>query len=112
MPVPSATEVESITPPEDGKSIFTIKHKDSVAPVRAHVECFTEPKKLAMKDYRYRAMANEFDFGYAVTCHKFQGSQAESVLVYDDSFMWDEQMHRRWSYTSVTRAVDRVIYAR
>lgn len=44
-----------------------------------------------------------FDYGYALTCHKSQGSQWDSVLVFDESrcFRGNE---RRWLYTAVTRA--------
>jgi exodeoxyribonuclease-5 len=46
-----------------------------------------------------------FDFGYALTVHKAQGSQAKRVLLFEermkqlDDFKW-----RRWLYTAVTRA--------
>lgn len=50
--------------------------------------------------------ALEFDYGYAVTCHKAQGSQWDSVLIYDES--WIARNHRRrWLYTAVTRAASR-----
>ncbi len=46
-----------------------------------------------------------FDYGYAVTCHRAQGSQAEKVLVIEEG--WPDagtEMRRRWLYTAVTRA--------
>jgi exodeoxyribonuclease-5 len=46
--------------------------------------------------------ANKFEFGYAVTCHKAQGSQWDKVLVFDD-WSWSED-HARWLYTGITRA--------
>lgn len=105
-------EVEEVEPPEADSAFFTIKVRDNPRRLHSHVLAFTDPKKLELKDYRYRAMANEFTFGYAITCHKAQGSQWDSVLVYDDSFQWDEPLHRKWSYTAITRAAERVIYAR
>jgi exodeoxyribonuclease-5 len=49
-----------------------------------------------------------FAFGYAITCHKAQGSQWGSVLIIDESAVFRE--HRwRWLYTAITRAVDRVV---
>lgn len=48
-----------------------------------------------------------FAFGYAITCHKAQGSQWGSVAIKDESFYFRE--HRRhWLYTAITRAADRV----
>lgn len=46
-----------------------------------------------------------FDFGYAITVHKAQGSQAERVIVFEERFakMSDEDW-RRWLYTAVTRS--------
>jgi exodeoxyribonuclease-5 len=46
-----------------------------------------------------------WDFGYALTVHKAQGSQAERVLVFEERFgrSTDEDW-RRWLYTAVTRA--------
>ncbi|MCA9378985.1 AAA family ATPase [Candidatus Dojkabacteria bacterium] len=46
-----------------------------------------------------------FDFGYALTVHKAQGSQAERVVVFEERFsrMTDDEW-QRWLYTAVTRA--------
>ena len=46
-----------------------------------------------------------FDFGYALTVHKAQGSQAKRVILFEERFskMNDEEW-RRWLYTGVTRA--------
>jgi exodeoxyribonuclease-5 len=46
-----------------------------------------------------------WDFGYAVTVHKAQGSQAERVLLFEERFARSsEEDWRRWLYTAVTRA--------
>jgi hypothetical protein len=46
-----------------------------------------------------------WDFGYALTVHKAQGSQAERVLVFEERFARSsEEDQRRWLYTAVTRA--------
>lgn len=57
--------------------------------------------------YWERRQAEEFDFGYALTTHKAQGSQWGSVLVFDESGCF-RQDRRRWLYTAITRAADRV----
>lgn len=46
-----------------------------------------------------------FDFGYALTVHKAQGSQAKRVILFEERFprMTDDDW-RRWLYTAVTRA--------
>jgi exodeoxyribonuclease-5 len=45
----------------------------------------------------------EFDRGYAITCHKAQGSQYESIIVKDESSAF-RQYSRQWLYTAITRA--------
>jgi exodeoxyribonuclease-5 len=53
-----------------------------------------------------------FDWGYALTCHKAQGSQFSDVVVcaYDAFGTTDER--RRWLYTAVTRAAERLVVVR
>lgn len=55
--------------------------------------------------------SDQFDFGYALTCHKSQGSQWENVIVFDESSVF-AQHRRKWLYTAVTRASDRVTVVR
>jgi len=52
-----------------------------------------------------------FDFGYAMTCHKSQGSQAPKVAVFMEWALskMEEADRRRWVYTAATRAVDSVL---
>ncbi len=55
---------------------------------------------------RYRTKDGDlFDFGYALTVHKAQGSQAKRVILFEERFtkMTDEEW-RRWLYTGITRA--------
>ena len=50
----------------------------------------------------------EFSYGYAITCHKSQGSEFDKVLIYDEPF-GDEEQRRRWRYTAVTRATKQLV---
>ena len=52
-----------------------------------------------------RRRANEFDYGYALTVHKSQGSQWDHVFLLDE---WEGRDREKWLYTAVTRAVERV----
>lgn len=46
-----------------------------------------------------------FDYGYAITVHKAQGSQWDTVTLYDDGFgKMDATLRRQWLYTGITRA--------
>lgn len=54
-----------------------------------------------------RKRFDEFNFGYALTVHKSQGSQWDNVYLFDESNVFRE--HRdRWLYTGVTRAAERI----
>lgn len=51
----------------------------------------------------------EFNYGYAITCHRAQGSQWDKVLVIEENFPMDEEEHRRWLYTAVTRPSEKLV---
>lgn len=50
---------------------------------------------------------NLFDYGYAMTCHKAQGSQADRVMVINEKLPQTD--HRRWLYTAITRAAKELV---
>lgn len=51
----------------------------------------------------------EFDYGYAITTWKAQGSQWGKVLIYEENFPFDPQDKIKFLYTAITRAQDKVI---
>lgn len=63
-----------------------------------------------------RSKAEEFDFGYAITCHKAQGSQWKTVYIANESYVFagrngKPDYSRNWLYTALTRAEERVVVA-
>jgi exodeoxyribonuclease-5 len=48
---------------------------------------------------------DDFDFGYALTVHKAQGSQWDNVVLFDESYAFRD-MRSRWLYTAITRAAN------
>lgn len=58
-------------------------------------------------DRQERRGTQEFDYGYALTVHKAQGSQWGRVIAYDESGIFRDDA-RRWLYTAITRAADRL----
>jgi exodeoxyribonuclease V len=58
-----------------------------------------------------RRESDEFDFGYALTVHKAQGSQWDAVFLFDESYAFGENRNR-WLYTGLTRAAKKVTVAR
>lgn len=57
-------------------------------------------------------LANErgelWDFGYALTCHKAQGSEADEVVVLAETMRGTPEEKRQWLYTAVTRSISRL----
>ena len=53
---------------------------------------------------------HEFDYGYAITCHKSQGSEFNKVIVLEE-FLKSEtrEDHVKWLYTAATRAAQKLI---
>lgn len=67
---------------------------------------FNNPESLNFTDRRILTLDTDlFDFGYAITVHKSQGSQAKRVLFIEEKFSkMDPENRRRWIYTAITRA--------
>lgn len=54
-----------------------------------------------------------FDYAYAITCHKAQGSEWDNVVVIDDRMQaQDRNFRKRWLYTAVTRAKNKLTLVR
>ena len=53
---------------------------------------------------------HEFDYGYAITVHKAQGSEWDKVIVFEE-YMKDQTREdfKRWLYTAATRASKKLI---
>ncbi len=75
------------------------------------VDQFGREGAINFSDQRFRSVKGDlFDFGYALTVHKAQGSQAKKVLLFEERFskMTDDEW-RRWLYTAVTRAEEELV---
>lgn len=83
-------------------TILNIESEDGAkAEVSAHPHYFHGGKP----EYWERMDAEEFDYGYALTVHKSQGSQWSNVLLFDE---WHGRDRKQWLYTGITRASERV----
>lgn len=54
----------------------------------------------------------EFNYGYAITGHRAQGSEWDKVLVFEENFPFDKVEHARWLYTAATRASEKLVLVR
>lgn len=89
---PRGEKTRMIVAPEDGGK------QVSIAVPRA---MFADGPEAV--SWEQRRGSDEFDFGYALTVHKAQGSQWDKVTMFDESFAFREHS-ARWLYTGVTRA--------
>ena len=68
-------------------------------------ECFTGG--IEDFDWPRRKRYDEFDYGYVLTVHKAQGSQWDDVVLFDESFAFQDG-REQWLYTGVTRAAKKL----
>jgi exodeoxyribonuclease-5 len=70
---------------------------------------------IPLEKWDHRDGIEEFEYGYALTVHKAQGSQWNNVLLMDEAGKfpnYSAQDRRRWLYTAITRAAERVTVVR
>jgi exodeoxyribonuclease-5 len=96
------------SPPQFDGEVFemeldSLDIKGAQAKVKVPLEFFIgEEEKLPGPKRRKH---DEFDFGYAITAHKSQGSQWDKVLVVNENQCFRENAIQ-WLYTAVTRAAE------
>jgi exodeoxyribonuclease-5 len=73
--------------------------------VTVRPECFTG----GIEDFEWsqRKPYDEFDYGYVLTVHKAQGSQWDDVVLFDESFAFQDS-RTQWLYTGITRAAKKL----
>lgn len=81
----------------------------------------TDPKQLyriekfysspwAVKTGLKNPIPLEAELGWAITCHKAQGSTFSKVLVQEEPFPYNRTEHQKWVYTSMTRPSERLVF--
>jgi exodeoxyribonuclease-5 len=84
--------------------IYSVE-EDRYVECDAHKILFSDPY-FYFENMTDRMQANEFDFAYAITTHKAQGSQWNNVIYIDEWPRFDTRKNHR--YTGVTRAINKV----
>ncbi len=101
--------VEAVRPPRKDLLRFTLKAEDEIgrASVKVSVLRSLFEGGEEMLTPAQRRESDQFDFGYALTVHKAQGSQWDDVMLFDESYAFGENRNR-WLYTGLTRAAKRL----
>jgi exodeoxyribonuclease-5 len=73
-------------------------------------EQFNNEKSLNFTEDRSKSIKGDlFDFGYCLTVHKAQGSQSRDVILIEENFYRDDiDSWKRWLYTGITRAEEKL----
>lgn len=89
---------------DDGNLAITIKAEGE----RTELDVVVHPHPFRGEDIPWfdKPSANEFDYGYCLTCHKSQGSQFDRPLIWNESSFLPNP--EKWLYTAITRAVEKV----
>jgi len=101
-------------------AIYSVLNVGGIMDSKVQLDILPEGKKFAqevMAHEQYflgdepswfeKREAECFDFGYALTVHKAQGSQWDSVLLFDESSCF-RQDRWKWLYTGITRAAEKL----
>ena len=75
------------------------------AKIRVLKAAFENPEEEV--PWQMKRRYDDFDYGYALTVHKAQGSQWDNVYLFDESWAFREHS-QRWLYTAITRAADKI----
>ncbi len=101
--------VKALHPPKRNKLQYDLAPEEGASRLRVRASILPELFKEGADDlpYALRRRSDEFDYGYAMTVHKAQGSQWDDVVLFNEAFAFRE--HRaRWYYTAVTRAAEKI----
>ncbi|TFF22814.1 ATP-binding protein [Jiella endophytica] len=79
------------------------------AKIRLLKQAFEDPD--ADVPWSTKKRFDDFDYGYALTVHKAQGSQWNDVMLFDESFAFRDT-RERWLYTAITRAAEKLTVVR
>lgn len=100
--------VGSIAFPEDG---IEAHQYDMLAAQFGREKTFQSNEELARETglHSFSAAGSLFDFGYAMTVHKMQGSQFDDLVVCAERpGPVSNEDYKRWAYTAATRAVSKL----
>ena len=91
---------------------LAVRSQDEDRPVfmvKVHKSFFIDD--VPKPDWKVLKGSQQFDYSYAITTHKSQGSQWETVTIMDESWCFREDRWR-WLYTAITRASEKVTIVR
>jgi exodeoxyribonuclease-5 len=92
------------------RAVLDIRAEDNDQHKLEEINAFTQPFLGQEVPFWEKKEAEEFDYGYGLTVHKFQGSQARKILLIDEWFK--KESRKEWLYTAITRASEEITIVR
>lgn len=97
--------------PRNRYAIKKILRKRNPGETREAYNTYAKPELENKRNAKDIVKLNNFDYGYAITCHKSQGSEWDTVVVFDESYIFKD-LKNKWLYTAITRARKKLIIIR
>lgn len=93
------------------RAVIEMDGEDAPYVGRVNRDQFDNPKTLSYAGDPMRERGVDlFDWGYVLTVHKAQGSEARKVILFEQRTpLWAGEMWNRWLYTGVTRAQEELL---
>ncbi len=82
------------------------KEDESYESFRDRLKEYIVNSRSALKEEQ----VNRFEFGSAISCHRAQGSEWDRVVLFDESYIFEEP--EKWLYTGLTRAKKKLVIIR
>lgn len=99
----------SYSPPDDTDPYAIFRSPSAMAEIEILDDDYAYRGEISVEQFREQKTLSQtprslglWDYGYGMTVHKAQGSEADRVLVIEETLPHTE--HNRWLYTAVTRA--------
>ena len=73
-------------------------------------EVFSNIDWKDLQEIAGKKSVNFFDYGYVITVHKSQGSEFDKVVLFEErSYYWNDDYYKKWLYTAITRAREKLM---
>lgn len=94
---------------------FDTDYNDWFPDLSMDYKLFTDGQPTVNKDnwkqYPKDIRPMEFDYAYAITVHKSQGSEYGKVVLFNEYLGADREQWQRWLYTGITRSSEKLVVA-
>ena len=111
--LPDSIDVLASSLTTDDGTVFTAPINMDYNAIVTGIKALTSQQEYIIYKSLFKGCAPiEFNYGYAITCHRAQGSQWDKVMVVEERFPFEKEEHARWLYTACTRPAQKLVLVR